>query len=59
MYSCIIGIIQEYLQKRPVFVKLQASNLKNEILDRYFSRIFIRIKWNEIELNYTIETWNK
>ena len=32
------------------FVKLQGSNLKNEILDRYFCRIFIRIKWNEIKL---------
>ena len=43
-YSYIIGIIQEYMQKCSVFVKLQVFNLKNEFFDRYFSRIFIKIK---------------
>ena len=57
-YPCIIGIIQEYLQKVSISVKLQVSNLNNEFLDRYFSRIFMRIKRNEIKLNYTIEAWN-
>ena len=51
---CLIEIIQEYLQKDSVFVKSQASNLKNEFLNRYFSRICIRIKWKEIRLNHTI-----
>ena len=44
----MIEIIQEYLQKGSVFVKLQVSKLKNEFIDRDFSRIFIRIRWNQI-----------
>ena len=43
-YSCITGIIQEYMQKGSVFTKFQASNLKNQFLDRYFFRIFLKIK---------------
>ena len=40
-------------------MKLQACNLKNEFLDRYFSRIFLKIKWNKIKLIYTMKAWNK
>ena len=36
--------VQQYLQKGSVFIKLQASNLKNEFLNRYFSRMFLKIK---------------
>ena len=43
-HTCTIEIIQEYLQKGSVFIKLEVSNLKNEFLGRCFSRIFLRIK---------------
>ena len=56
-HSCIIEIIHEYLQNGWVFIKLEISNLKNEFFCRYFSRIFLKINWNEIRL-YLLLTSN-
>ena len=62
-----IYIFQVFLHNRnnigiPVkglsFLKLQVSNLKNEFLDRYFSRKFIRIKLNEIKLKLKINSFS-
>ena len=39
--SSIIGILQGHLRKGSDFAKLHVSNLKNEFLDRYISRILI------------------
>ena len=45
--------------KGSVFIKMQVSNMKNEFLDEHFSIIFLKIKWNEIKLSYSIKAWSK